>query len=435
MPGLLSTPSPFLGRGLLDEGSQPQGILSWDDVAALAKFNADQEIAKRRAAQAALGKGVTDAAAGAVRGVGNAVAGLGAYPHDVMAGTATGDPVQWATNMATGMMGGGSAFPAAANDLRMGIKAYHGSPHDFDKFDISKIGTGEGAQAYGHGLYFAENPEVANVYKNNLAAGSIEFGGKRVMPGELSQQIWQDSGNQSSDFLKGVMDAVHELTTTGKRPVPPADLNSWMGYGSMDQRQGYAFAAGKLADAKAAAGKTYEVSINAHPDEFLDWDKPLSQQPQAVQDVLASAPRLQDPHVAGKITAGEAYGELSGVMGGRDKAAEALRAAGIKGIRYADQGSRNVFVEQRPDGKFAVHGGNFGPGQSVKTFDTSEEAHRVASEQTTNNYVVFDDKTVEILKKYGLAGLTALGAGAGYAANQPLQSTTGQTIPKGTPIY
>jgi hypothetical protein len=42
-----------------------------------------------------------------------------------------------------------------------GITAYHGSPHKFSKFDMSKIGTGEGAQAYGHGLYFAENPNVA----------------------------------------------------------------------------------------------------------------------------------------------------------------------------------------------------------------------------------------------------------------------------------
>src|SRR5258706_8248564 len=33
------------------------------------------------------------------------------------------------------------------------ITAYHGSPHDFDRFDLSRIGTGEGAQAYGHGLY------------------------------------------------------------------------------------------------------------------------------------------------------------------------------------------------------------------------------------------------------------------------------------------
>ena len=42
-----------------------------------------------------------------------------------------------------------------------GIRAYHSSPHDFERFDLSKIGTGEGAQVYGHGLYFAENPAVS----------------------------------------------------------------------------------------------------------------------------------------------------------------------------------------------------------------------------------------------------------------------------------
>ena len=35
------------------------------------------------------------------------------------------------------------------------IKAYHGSPHKFDIFDSSKLGTGVGAQNFGHGLYFA----------------------------------------------------------------------------------------------------------------------------------------------------------------------------------------------------------------------------------------------------------------------------------------
>jgi hypothetical protein len=50
-----------------------------------------------------------------------------------------------------------------------GILAYHGSPYDFEKFDTSKIGTGEGAQAYGHGLYFAGNEGVATQYRNKLA--------------------------------------------------------------------------------------------------------------------------------------------------------------------------------------------------------------------------------------------------------------------------
>ena len=53
-----------------------------------------------------------------------------------------------------------------------GIRAYHGSPHQFDKFDISKIGTGEGAQAYGHGLYFAENEAVARGYRDALTPGN-----------------------------------------------------------------------------------------------------------------------------------------------------------------------------------------------------------------------------------------------------------------------
>jgi hypothetical protein len=41
-----------------------------------------------------------------------------------------------------------------------GIRAYHGSPYSFDEFSTSKIGTGEGAQAYGRGLYFAEREKT-----------------------------------------------------------------------------------------------------------------------------------------------------------------------------------------------------------------------------------------------------------------------------------
>jgi GNAT superfamily N-acetyltransferase len=47
--------------------------------------------------------------------------------------------------------------------------AYHGSPHIFDKFSLHKIGTGEGAQAYGWGLYFAGNKEVAEFYRRQLS--------------------------------------------------------------------------------------------------------------------------------------------------------------------------------------------------------------------------------------------------------------------------
>jgi len=55
------------------------------------------------------------------------------------------------------------AAPGTLNH-QTGAVVWHGSPHAFVKFDSSKIGTGEGAQAYGHGLYLAEAPDVSKTY-------------------------------------------------------------------------------------------------------------------------------------------------------------------------------------------------------------------------------------------------------------------------------
>ena len=47
--------------------------------------------------------------------------------------------------------------------------AWHGSPHDFDEFDLGAIGTGEGNQAHGWGLYFAKDKKVSKQYKDVLS--------------------------------------------------------------------------------------------------------------------------------------------------------------------------------------------------------------------------------------------------------------------------
>lgn len=47
--------------------------------------------------------------------------------------------------------------------------AWHGSPHDFDTFDLGAIGTGEGNQAHGWGLYFAKDKKVSKLYKEVLS--------------------------------------------------------------------------------------------------------------------------------------------------------------------------------------------------------------------------------------------------------------------------
>jgi|AntDeeMinimDraft_5_1070356.scaffolds.fasta_scaffold04171_2 hypothetical protein len=63
---------------------------------------------------------------------------------------------------------------ASADALRYMV-AWHGSPHQFDKFSIDRIGQGEGAAAFGHGLYFAGSRSVAESYRNALTTNAVRF--------------------------------------------------------------------------------------------------------------------------------------------------------------------------------------------------------------------------------------------------------------------
>ena len=124
--------------------------------------------------------------------------GIGDFVSDPMGSIAQG--VNYANDRAGGLLeatraaseesaaGGGLMYGPANKKLAgilanaynpMGITVYHGSPHKFTKLDSSKIGTGEGAQAYGDGLYFAESPDVAKSYQTALSADrGFSFGGK-----------------------------------------------------------------------------------------------------------------------------------------------------------------------------------------------------------------------------------------------------------------
>lgn len=69
---------------------------------------------------------------------------------------------------------------------------YHGSPHAFGEFALSAIGTGEGAQAHGWGLYFAGNKQTAEKYREKLSRGIprpddvLIYDGKEYLPGDKS---------------------------------------------------------------------------------------------------------------------------------------------------------------------------------------------------------------------------------------------------------
>jgi hypothetical protein len=286
------------------------------------------------------------------------------------------------------------------------IKAYHGSPHDFDKFDISKIGTGEGAQAYGHGLYFAESEDVAKHYREALT--------------RTNQKLLEDYRAGLSDEIEIV--AASALLRDGNPANAKFVASNWTMPPGVDREKVNATIDQLAKKYPTPTGKTYEVAIKADPEQFLDWDAPLPQQPPAVQAALeragipikdasgmfgiektpsgrsfkvvgngyefgtyrseaAAQKRLQELVPAYTETGELAYRKIAhqtadNAISSQSAATQRLREAGIPGIRYLDGTSRSAGTGSR-------------------------------------NYVVFDDSLVEILRKYGLAGLIGSGAGVG----------------------
>lgn len=230
--------------------------------------------------------------------------------------------------------------------------AYHGSPHVFDKFSLQKIGTGEGEQAYGYGLYFSGKKEVAEYYKDKLSGTKF---------------VEKSTGK--------VFDS---------REIPSNKLN-------------------RLAtDFKQFKGRLYKVDI---PDdaEYLDWDKPFSKQSKNVKDALL---KINSPEIR-KLISNDVEGNFLYRTLVRDQAKTSeygegfknaslkLAELGIPGIKYKDQGSRfNLYVGNNKDNTaFEVRDER---NNVIKTFDKLDEANDYVANQGTSNYVVFDDNLVKI---------------------------------------
>ena len=66
-------------------------------------------------------------------------------------------------------------------ETKPGIIAFHGSGADFDEFRLDKIGTGEGAQAFGYGLYFTDSEDIAKFYKQTLSTYELSVKGEKFL--------------------------------------------------------------------------------------------------------------------------------------------------------------------------------------------------------------------------------------------------------------
>ena len=220
------------------------------------------------------------------------------------------------------------------------ITAFHGSPHKFDQFDSYHIGTGEGNQAFGYGLYFSSKKDIAEHYARNLAS---------IKPNDVIDAL---SDKQKLDFIKK-----HKLDDSDLGPNLYLKLN----VGNFDNAMKNELV--KLSGIEKR--NVYNVTLHKGKDpseyDYLRWaDKPTPEQ------VLKINRQWKKDYPAIEIWFNDRLKNASGAVNYMGMAEELeisekevsafLLRAGIDGIRYPAQGGT---------------GGRFGDSENFVVFDDS----------------------------------------------------------------
>ena len=276
------------------------------------------------------------------------------------------------TKMAMDTMGGSGllsrAIPTGDVGGLLGINVFHGGPHRWSpepgfpegRPRLDKMGTGQGVQAYGHGIYKAEAPDVAKSYtprdmdaedaimqryKQAEAAGDYE-----------AMSIWENA-------------LLHET---------PSEIRAR--YADPDYDEMTRATANRVADELETipmSSAFYKLDIpDADVAKYLDWDAPLSEQPKSVAALFEATklPPSEKARITRRLkeirkeellpnsdlttlgierdrllkirkdakTGQEFYNQVAVDLGSEKAASEALAKAGIPGLKYFDQGSRGT---------------------------------------------------------------------------------------------
>jgi hypothetical protein len=243
------------------------------------------------------------------------------------------------------------------------LDVYHGTPHRFPEteanplgeFNASKIGTGEGEQAFGYGIYLAESPSVAQHYSTG-GGGFVPVQGKDNV--YFNGQWVQDFSDKKSP--EGLAKYAMSQSSTGTTIKEKTEtLNK---IGRKDAADWLEKNADKFNQSK---GNLYTADL---PDEMidrmLDWEKPLSEQSEFVKAAIRAMPNAPDES-KWKNWTGEYLYRIHLQRGGRESpekplkvtASEKLQNASIPGIKYLDAGSRSRGLSATGTRNFVVFPG------------------------------------------------------------------------------
>jgi hypothetical protein len=284
--------------------------------------------------------------------------------------------------------------------------AYHGSPHKFDKFTLDHIGKGEGAQAYGWGLYFAGSKEVADFYRRSTSEDRFELSdGSHFSPTDLEnlnvRVAFRKNGLDLDPTIEKALDLAERIKGTQGGDAAAADakrLQSIKDSGGLKEVQ----------------GNLYEVAI-PEDDSFLQWELPFKQQSVKVREALspliqqatrrAALNQRMNLHIQqnGARFDDTAYKEMEATRDSLPKLDLSENSTGQQ-IYDALKEEQNKKIESasnqvmQSDAELASRELHKLGVDGIKYRDANSRA-KGASENITHNYVVFDDNAIELLNK------------------------------------
>lgn len=310
--------------------------------------------------------------------------------------------------------------------------AWHGSPYDFEHFDLGAMGSGEGNQVHGWGLYFAKDRKISEGYKDFLKnlRSTVVIDGKKFI--SYKNGFRDEDGNRPSD--KKLRFALLNLSLEGSREKAIQRVSELArtskGTGFEDVYVGALkiLKNSQTASVERPEAKLYEVNVPEN-DVLLDEQSPLFKQPLRVLKGLSKL-NFSRAYTAGKlanvydcaISNDKQHGTNDGVETIKNYLSDVLNRFAnelptdetwedlVKALHGNDELASDV-VSLGMDSNSIGMPGKWAYDEISEEYNGAENASRALNEAGVKGitysgkrdgrcFVIFDDKAISIIDKY-----------------------------------
>ena len=284
--------------------------------------------------------------------------------------------------------------------------AWHGSPHDFDEFDLGAIGSGEGNQAHGWGLYFAKKKSVSKNYQKVLSKRlgttnpklfKVEIPDEKTMLDE--DKYFKE---QNKDVVNKIVSAVNDLDIDKRKAL----LSYYKEHPSYPVNKEYEKILGKIQDLE----HDKEYLVDALVNNVNKIKEKIARETAAEYGYNFDELKADNTfEMAGKLL-GEINEKLSALK--KEKEVEGAKEK-IKEDKILES-IGDTFTKTPYTGRdvYVALSKAFGDDKGASEFLNSTGVKGITYDGYTDGrcYVVFDDKAIKVIEKYNqsINGMTTI---------------------------